>query len=242
MEEIRRETGNGDVHLFTCDLSSQADIRRVAAEFLGRYDRLHVLVNNAGAINGDRALTVDGIERTFATNHLAYFLLTNLLRGALEAAAPARVVNVASLAHRSARLDFENLEFARRSYVPMQVYGASKLANVVWSEELARRLEGTGVTSNSLHPGVIASNFGATGPGWMRLGVKLIRPFLTTSEKGADTSLYLASSPDVEKVTGKYFEKRKPVTPGKGARDPEVGRRLWEASEAMVAKSATAAA
>jgi NAD(P)-dependent dehydrogenase (short-subunit alcohol dehydrogenase family) len=240
--EIARATGNEDVHLLTCDLASQADVRRLAAGFRGRFDRLHVLVNNAGAVFGERSLTVDGIERTFATNHLAYFLLTQLLLDPLKAAAPARVVSVASVVHQTARLDFSDLEYARRPYVPLEVYGATKLANVAWSAELARRLQGTGVTANSLHPGVFASHFGDSGPGWMRFGVKLVRPFITSSDKAAETTVYLASSPEVEGVTGKYFVKKRPAPTGKGAEDPELGRRLWAVSEEMVARSAAAAA
>lgn len=242
VEEIRGETGNGDVHLLTGDLSSQADVRRLAAEFRQKYDRLHVLVNNAGAVLAERKVTADGVEATFATNHLGYFLLTDLLLDVIKASAPARIVSVASELHRSAKLDFDDLQYERRPYGSMEVYGASKLANVLWSAELARRLEGTGVTANSLHPGVIASNFGQTGPGWMRFGLKLVRPFLITSEKGAETSLYLATSPEVEKVTGKYFDKKKERAPGERARDAEAGRRLWAASEALVAKSAAASA
>ena len=242
VDEIRRETGNGNVDLLVCDLSSQADVRKLAAAFLARHDRLHVLVNNAGAILGQRLVTVDGLEATFATNHLAYFLLTDLLLGALQAAAPARIVSVASEAHRQSSLDLDDLQFERRAYAPMAAYGASKLANILWSAELARRLEGQGVTANSLHPGVIASNFGDSGPGWMRFGVKLIRPLLTTPEKGARTSLHLATSPDVEGVTGKYFDNRKPRAPNRAATDPETMRRLWEISEKLVAKSAPAAA
>jgi NAD(P)-dependent dehydrogenase (short-subunit alcohol dehydrogenase family) len=236
VEEIRRETGNGDVHLRICDVSSQADIRRFVAGYRETYDRLHVLVNNAGAVFGERTLTVDGIERTIATNHLGYFLLTELLLDVLKASAPARVVSVASTAHRGASLDLDDLQFERRAYTSLGVYGASKLANVIWSAELARRLEGSGVTANSLHPGVIASNFGASGPGWMQLGVKLIRPFLISSEKGAETSIYLASSPQVEKETGKYFDKKKAIAPDRRAGDLELRRRLWAISEELTAE------
>jgi NAD(P)-dependent dehydrogenase (short-subunit alcohol dehydrogenase family) len=242
VEEIRRSTGNDRVELLLGDLSSQADVRRLAAAFLGKHDRLHLLVNNAGAVMSEMRLTVDGVESTFATNHLAYFLLTDLLLGALRAAAPARIVSVSSMAHRNADLDLDDLLYQKRRFVPLSVYGASKLANVIWSHEVAKRLEGTGVTANCLHPGVVASNFGDSGPGWMRFGVKLIRPFLITPEKGAATSIYLATSPDVEKVTGKYFDKKKPVAYDKRADDPAIRRRLWEISEQLVAASAKAAA
>ena len=241
VDAIRRETGNADVELLVADLSSQAAIRRLAAEYRSRHDRLHVLVNNAGVVLGEHAVTVDGLERTFATNHLAYFLLTNLLLDVLLASAPARVVSVSSDVHRSSVLDFDDLQFERRGYAPMAVYNASKLANVLWGAELARRVEGRGVTSNTLHPGVVASNLGQSGPGWMRIGVKLLRPLLLSEDKGAETSIHLATSPDVEGVTGKYFIKKKAVLPSAQARDADVARRLWDASEALTAGSAASA-
>jgi NAD(P)-dependent dehydrogenase (short-subunit alcohol dehydrogenase family) len=238
--EIRQASGNQDVHLLLCDFSSQASIRKLAAAFKAKHDRLHVLVNNAGAILGEKRVTEDAVEGTLATNHLGYFLLTELLLDVLKASAPARIVSVASEAHKTG-IDLEDLNFERRAYAPMGAYGASKLANIAWSAELARRLEGTGVTANSLHPGVIASSFGQSGPGWMRFGVKLVAPLLSSPEKGAATTLYLATSPAVEGVTGKYFKDKKPVKPSRQASDPETGRRLWALSEALVAKSAPAA-
>jgi NAD(P)-dependent dehydrogenase (short-subunit alcohol dehydrogenase family) len=174
-------------------------------------------------------------------NHLAYFLLTNLLLDVLKASAPARVIGVSSDVHRGARLDFDDLQFERRRYVPMQAYAQSKLANVVWSAELARRFAGTKVTSNALHPGVIASNFGASGPGWMRFGVKLIAPILTSSEKGAETTIHVATSPDLEEVTGKYFEKKKPSEPSAVAHDASTRSRLWAISEELTSRTAAAA-
>jgi NAD(P)-dependent dehydrogenase (short-subunit alcohol dehydrogenase family) len=242
VEEIRRGTGNDRVEVLLGDLSSQADVRRIAAAFLGKHDRLHLLVNNAGAVVDELRVTADGVEQTFAMNHLAYFLLTDLLLGALRAAAPSRIVSVSSAAHRNADLDLDDLLYKKRRFVALPVYGTSKLANVIWSHEIAKRLEGTGVTANCLHPGVIASNFGDSGPGWMRWGVKLIRPFLIGPEKGAETSIYLATSPEVEKVTGKYFDKKKPAAYDKRADDPAIRRRLWEISEQLVAASAKAAA
>ncbi len=242
VDEIKKATGNESVSLLVGDLSSQADIRRIAAAFLKDHDRLHVLVNNAGTMAPERRLTADGVEATFATNQIAYFLLTDLLLGALKAAAPSRVVSVASTVHKGADLDLDDLGYDRRSFASMSVYGATKLANVLWSAELARRLEGTGVTANCLHPGVIASGLANAGPGWMRIGIKLISPFLLSPDKGAETSLYLATSPDVEKVTGKYFDKKKPVPTDARADDPEIRRRLWEICEKMVEKSAAAAA
>jgi NAD(P)-dependent dehydrogenase (short-subunit alcohol dehydrogenase family) len=240
--EIRRDTKNDRVEVLRGDLSSQADIRRVAAAFLAKHDRLHLLVNNAGTMAPELRLTRDGVESTLATNHLAYFLLTDLLLGALRAAAPARIVSVASTVHIGADLDLGDLKYERRSFAPMKVYSASKLANVIWSAELSSRIEGSGVTANCLHPGVIASGLPASGPGWMRWGFKLITPFLLTPEKGAETSLYLATSAEVEKVTGKYFDKKKPVPTDPRADDPAIRRRLWEISEKLVAASATTAA
>ena len=240
--EIKQASGNHDVHLLLCDFSSQSSIRKLAAAYRAEHDRLHVLVNNAGAILGERRVTEDGVEGTFATNHIGYFLLTNLLLDVIEASAPARIVNVASEAHHTTNLDFDDLQYERRSYSPMGAYGASKLANIAWSAELARRHEGKGVTANSLHPGVIASNFGQSGPGWMRFGMKLVAPLLTHPAKGAATALYLATSPDVEGVTGKYWKNKKAVTPNRQARDPETGRRLWDVSKALVEKSAAKAA
>lgn len=240
--EIKQLSGNPDVHPLLCDFSSQASIRKLAGAYRQKHDRLHLLVNNAGAILGERRMTEDGVEATFATNHLGYFLLTDLLLDVLKASAPARIVNVASDAHRTTGLDFDDIHFERRRYVPLAAYAASKLANIAWSAELARRLEGTGVTSNSLHPGVIASNFGQSGPGWMRFGAKLVAPLLMSPEKGARTTLYLATSPEVEGVTGKYWKSKKAISPSRQAQDPDTARRLWELSEALVAKSAAKAA
>jgi NAD(P)-dependent dehydrogenase (short-subunit alcohol dehydrogenase family) len=240
--EIRQATGNDAVEALLCDVSSQAAVRKLAADYRAKHDRLDVLVNNAGAILGERKTTADGIEATFATNHLAYFLLTELLLDLLRASAPARVVSVASDAHRSTKLDLDDPQYERRPYASMSSYGASKLANILWSAELARRLEGSGVTANALHPGVIASNFGQSGPGWMRFGVKLFAPLLSSPENGARTTLHLATSPEVEGITGKYWKDSKPAKPSAAAQDMAAAKRLWEISEALVAKSAARAA
>jgi NAD(P)-dependent dehydrogenase (short-subunit alcohol dehydrogenase family) len=238
--EIQARTGNRDVSLLLCDFSSQADVRRVAAEFREKHDALHVLVNNAGAVLGEHRITPDGLEATFATNHMGYFLLTTQLLDLLVASAPARVVSVASDAHQWGGLDLDDLRWERRRYVPMQAYGASKLANVLFAAELARRLAGKGVTSNSLHPGVIASNFGQSGPAWVRFGVSLLKPLLTTPEKGAATSLHLATSAEVEGITGKYWKNKKVVRASRTAQDEALARRLWEVSEQLAQKSAAA--
>jgi len=232
--EIARATGNHDVALLLADLSSQAAVRQLAREFLATGRPLHVLINNAGVVNLRRESSVDGIEITFAVNHLAYFLLTLLLIPRLKESAPARIVNVASDAHAQAggRLDFEDLE-SRKSYSVMRVYGKSKLANILFTRELARRLEGTGVTANCLHPGFVGSNFAKNNGAIASLVMTLLRPFARTPEKGAETAVYLASSPELEGVSGQYFVDRRPRQPKDFARNDDDARRLWEASEHM---------
>ena len=231
--EIGRAGGGAPVELLVGDLSSQQDVRRIAAEALARHDRLDVLVNNAGAVYAERELTVDGLERTFAVNHLAYFLLTVLLRPALERAPAARVVSVSSDAHRGVRrLDFDNLQGERR-YRGMLAYCQSKLANVLFTRELARRLRDTRVTANALHPGLVASNFGHNNRGALSVLFTLARPFSIGPERGARTSIYLASSPEVAGVTGEYFVRRRRRRPSAGARDDDAARRLWALSESL---------
>jgi NAD(P)-dependent dehydrogenase (short-subunit alcohol dehydrogenase family) len=199
--------------------------------------RLDVLVNNAGLMRSERSVTVDGYEATFAINHLGPFLLTNLLLDRLTASAPARVVNVASTAHSAARkgIPFDDLQ-SQKHYKPMRVYGASKLANILFTSELARRTRGSGLTANSLHPGTVRTGYGADGDarGLLALGIKIGGPLFLSPAKGARTSVYLASSPEVEGVTGKYFVKCKERKPRAQARDPEAATRLWQVSAAMV--------
>jgi NAD(P)-dependent dehydrogenase (short-subunit alcohol dehydrogenase family) len=240
--QIRGTTGNAAVEFLLADLSSQAEIRRLAAEFPARYPRLDVLVNNAGGMFLTRQESVDGIELTLALNHLAYFLLTNLLLDRLKSSAPARVVSVSSDAHRMVRrFDFDDPQ-RRKRYRGFAVYGESKLANVLFSSELARRLAGTGVTSNALHPGFVASNF-FSAPGMRPLLGRLMglasRVFAISPDEGAKTSIYLASAPEVEGVTGGYFERSKPAEPSPAARDAEAARRLWQLSEEVTRASAT---
>ncbi len=227
---IRQETGNDDVEALVADLAQLSEVRRLAGEFRERYDRLHVLINNAGALFAPRLETAEGIERTWALNHLAYFLLTNLLIDPLKAAAPSRVVCVASDAHRTVSgLDWEDLE-GRRRYQPFRAYSQSKLANILFARELARRLEGTGVTANALHPGFVATNF-FTGNGWLGVAMRLgAAVFAIQPEKGAETSIYLASSPEVEGISGRYFEKCRDARPSKAALDDDAARRLWDVS------------
>jgi len=229
---LRHRTGRDDALLLRADLSSLKEVRRLADEVLARADRLHVLVNNAGVTLLQRRLTADGLEATFATNHLAYFLLTGLLLPRLRESAPARIVNVASDAHRFGRLDLSDLQ-NERSYRAMRVYGQSKTANILFTQELARRLTGSGVSANALHPGGIRSNLGRSEGKALELVRKLVGLFLKSPEEGARTSLYLACSPEVEGVTGRYFAKCRERRPAAHARDPELARRLWERSEEL---------
>jgi NAD(P)-dependent dehydrogenase (short-subunit alcohol dehydrogenase family) len=232
--DIEAATGSREVELVVADLSSQAEVRRAAAEVRSRHGRLHVLVNNAGVYVPERHVTVDGFEETFAVNHLASFLLTAELIDLLRSSAPARIVNVSSEAHRHARMQWDDLQFAQRPYRAWRAYGQSKLANVLFTYELARRLEGTGVTANALHPGVVGSGFGQTYGGAMSFLVKLARPFLLTPEQGAATTVYLASSPEVEGVTGKYFAKCRPVRSSEWSYCEKAQKKLWALSEEMV--------
>lgn len=238
-DEIVRRSGNSDVEVMSLDLASFRSIRSFAADVLDRFDRLDVLVDNAGLIHRQRTETEDGFETTFGVNHLGHFLLTTVLLERLQASAPARVVVVASDAHKGARqgLDFDDLQSTAR-YRWGKAYSKSKLANIYFARELAHRLEGSGVTSNSLHPGFVRSDFGRGGDlgpvyGW---GIKyLAGPFAISPEKGARTTIYLASSPEVGGVSGGYFYKCKPATPSAVAQDDDAARRLWDASEQLVA-------
>jgi NAD(P)-dependent dehydrogenase (short-subunit alcohol dehydrogenase family) len=232
-EEAAREiraAGGGQVHVFVSDLSSQAEVRRLAGEVTESLSRIDVLVNNAGGFWNTRHVTADGLERTFAVNHLAPFLLTSLLLGRLTHGAPARVVTVASNAHASGRLDFDDLQ-GERSYSGARAYSQSKLANVVFTYELARRLQGTAVTANALHPGVVRTSFGAGDPsGVQRLLVPVMRPFMKSPARGAATSIHLASAPDLEQVTGRYFAASKPRRSAPRSYDQAAAARLWQVS------------
>jgi NAD(P)-dependent dehydrogenase (short-subunit alcohol dehydrogenase family) len=232
--EIRVASGNNNVDALLADLSSQQDVRRIAGEFKSRYPHLHVLLNNAGGTFTTRQLSVDGIEMTFALNHLAYFLLTNLLLDTLKASAPARIINVSSDAHSGGKIDFDNLQ-GELSYSGFGPYGNSKLANILFTTELARRLEGTGVTVNALHPGLVNTGFGKNNPGLLMKIMGAIIPLIARSpEKGAKTSVYLASSPEVQNISGKYFVDCKVTQPAPQAADRAVARKLWDVSAGMV--------
>ena len=225
-----RAAGGGQVDVFVADLSSRSEVRRLAAEVLQRLPRLDVLINNVGGYWNTRRVTADGLEHTFALNHLAPFLLTNLLLDRLKDTAPARVVTVSSHAHAGGRMDFDDLQGAR-SYSGARAYNQSKLANVLFTYELARRLRGTSVTANALHPGVVRTSFGAEGPaGVQRLLVPLIRPFMKSPAQGAATSIHLASAPELEEVTGRYFANSAPRTSSGPSYDQAAASRLWRMS------------
>jgi retinol dehydrogenase-14 len=208
-------------------------VRRLAGEVLDAYPRLDVLINNVGGFWAHRHVTADGLEHTFALNHLAPFLLTHLLLHRLTASAPARVVTVSSGAHATGRIDFDDLQGSAR-YSGQRAYNASKLANVMFTYELARRLNGTGVTATVLHPGVVRTDFGAEDQAGVKVILPLVRPFLKTPAAGAATTVYLASSAQVDGVTGRYFANRKPKTSAKASYDTAAAARLWQASADLV--------
>jgi len=229
LASIRESTGNADLHLVLADLSAQASIRQLAKELVARWPRLHVLVNNAGVVETRRRLTADGIETVFAVNHLSYYLLTRLLLNRLQESAPARVVNVSSDAHRFAKLDWENLQ-GEKGWGFMRQYGLSKLCNILFTQELAKRIAGSGVTVNALHPGAVGTRLGQNNGAWAKALTLLLRPFFLTPAQGAETSIYLASSPDVEGVSGGYFVKRRRQAPTPEASNPGNAAQLWELS------------
>ncbi|MCS4538977.1 MAG: SDR family oxidoreductase [Thaumarchaeota archaeon] len=228
MNEIIQKSGNQKVSLMIADLSSQNAIRKLANDLTTNHDKLHVLVNNAGVFLAKRRLTEDGLEMTFAANYLAPFLLTNLLLPTLKASAPSRIVTVASTAHYGATIDFDNLQ-GERGYSGFTAYSRSKLADIMFTYELARRIEGNNVTANCLHPGVVRTNLGKNNWWMFRLALTLFAPFLPSPEGGARTSIYLATSRDVEGVTGKYFVKEKEAK-SKASYDEGVSERLWDVS------------
>jgi NAD(P)-dependent dehydrogenase (short-subunit alcohol dehydrogenase family) len=235
-DEIVSKTRNENVDLMIADLSELKQIRRLAADFKAKYPRLHTLVNNAGSYNGKRTLTSDGYETTFAVNHLGYFLLTVELLDLLKSSAPARVVNVASEAHRNSHINFDDLNL-ENGYSGWKAYAQSKLANVLFTYELARRLQGTGATANCMHPGFVGTNIFNNVRGVGGLIMRLVTPFMRTPEKGADTIIWLASSPEVEGITGRYFIDRKDRTSNPESYNAAIAARLWEVSERMVLAS-----
>jgi NAD(P)-dependent dehydrogenase (short-subunit alcohol dehydrogenase family) len=239
-EWIGREADTKEVAFLLADLSSLAEVRKLAREFKARYSRLDVLVNNAGAIFTRRETSVDGFERTWALNHLSYFLLTQELLDLLKASAPARIVNVASTMHTGGVIDFDDLQ-GKKSYGGIRAYSQSKLANVLFTYALARRLEGSGVTANCLHPGGVATGFGQNRPGALKLLLRLAKPFLITPEQGAATSIHLASSPELEGVSGQYFAKCKPARSSAASHDEALQERLWALSLRQIGQDGAAA-
>src|SRR5438445_472673 len=214
------------------DLSRMAEVKRVAAEIVTAEPRIDVLINNAGALFSHRQVTSDGLELTFATNHMSYFILTHGLRDRLRAAVTARVVNVASDAHKGEKLDFDDLQSAN-GYRGLHVYGRSKLCNILYTRDLARRWEGSGVTASSLHPGFVSTRFGNQSGGMLSFAVRAAKAFAISPEKGAETIVYLASSDEVAKANGLYYYKCKPATPTKEAQSDDSARRLWQESEKL---------
>ena len=221
------QSGAGVTHsIYYGDLSRISETKRVAAEIAAAEPRIDVLINNAGALFGTRQVTADNLEQTFATNHMAYFVLTLGLRESLFAASPARVVSTASAAHQGYTLDFDDLQ-AAKGYSAIKAYGRSKLCNILFTRELARRWSGKGVTANCLHPGFVASRFGDGSGGLLSRVVRVAKVFAISPEKGAQTIVYLASSPDVGAISGEYFYKCRPATPTAGGRDDAAAKRLW---------------
>jgi len=227
-DEIRNETGNNQVDLMIADLSSLESVRKLAKDYTGSHDKLHVLVNNAGTILGKRNVTSEGLEETFVANYLSHFLLTNLLLDVLKKSAPSRIVNVSSDAHFNGHIEFDDLQ-GERKYGAMNSYCQSKLAQVLFTYALADRLKGTGVTVNVLHPGAVRTHWGDKA-GALGIGIKIARPFMIGPEKGAETPFYLASSKEVEGVSGKFFASKKERKSSEESYKKEESEKLWEVS------------
>lgn len=234
LAELKAASGNGELDAIVQDLSALAGVRAVAAEIKARRSRLDVLVNNAGAVFMDRRISADGFEMTFALNHLAYFQLTLLLLDLLKATPGARVVSTSSNAHTMGRMDLENLVRREKGYSAYGAYGDSKLANILFTRELARRLAGAGVTANCFHPGWVSTGFALNNDGLFAKLVKVVAPpFARSPEKGAETLLWLATSPEAAAINGEYFHDKRTRWPSKLGRDPELAARLWRLSESL---------
>lgn len=239
VKEIKEKSGNEKVSYLLADLSIQKEVKNLAEEFKQKFDRLDVLVNNAGLLMHKKELTPDNLEYSFATNHMAYFILTNLLLDLLKKSAPSRIVSVASEAHRMGDLDFDDINFEKHSYSPWKAYGKSKLNNILFTYELADRLKGTGVTANCLHPGVVNTGFTFIDIPIVKPIVEaIVKPFLLTPEKGAETQIYLATSEEVNGVTGKYFSKKRSTPSSTNSHSKEAQKKLWELSEKLSGLSA----
>jgi NAD(P)-dependent dehydrogenase (short-subunit alcohol dehydrogenase family) len=239
--ELRRRSPGARVGVLAGDLSRMSEVRRIATEFRATHARLDVLANNAGALFARREETPEGLERTLALNHLAYFVLTEELLPVLGASAPSRIVNVSSDAHVGMGLDLDDLNYTHGRYRPFVAYGRSKLMNILFTRELARRLEGTRVTANAMHPGFVRSGFGQNTPGVLAKLIKVGQVFARTPERGARTLVYLATSPEVEGVSGKYFHDERESRTSPAARDMGVARRLWDVSMQLAGPAVAAA-
>ena len=235
MREVREMTGNSNLDMIACDLASLDTVRRAAAAFVASYDRLDVLANNAGIISGKRTQTADGFESIFAVNHLSHFVLTNLLLDKLKASVPSRVVVTSSYSQFRGHMDFDDL-MAEGSFRSWAAYGQSKLANALFTFELARRLAGSGVTVNCFHPGAVRTNIGSGMGRAATLAYSVASRFLISPERGAETLVYLASSPEVEGITGKYFFEKQATESSPESMDQIEAQRLWEVSGRLTAK------
>lgn len=233
-KEIMAAIGSSSVDLLLADLSSQQSVRQLAQDFKAKYQRLHVLVNNAGGVFMSRSVSIDGIEYSLAFNHLAPFLLTHLLLDVLKASAPARIVNVTTRLFANSAIHFDDLQFEKRRYSGFQAYTETKLGNILFTYELAPKLQGTDVTVNCVHPGIFKSNFGSQGmPAFMRILSALSRPFMATAEQAAARVLYVATAPELEGVSGKYYADKKELTSPKQSYDEAAQERLWQVSEQL---------
>ncbi len=237
--DVSQRSGSKKVSLLTCDFSSQANIRKLADAYRAAHTRLDILVNNAGGVNKDRKVTVDGIEQTFAVNHLGYFLLTNLLLDLVEKSAPARIVNVASTGHYGGDLDFDDMGYEKGGYSIMRAYRRSKLANVLFTRELSKRVAGKGVTVTSLHPGAVATNIWAGAPGWAQPILSVAKGlFMISPEEGGKRVAYLATSPELEGKSGGYYDANRERAPAKLAQDEGLATRLWTESARLTGLTA----
>ncbi len=234
LKDVKARSGSEKVRLLLCDFSSQAGVRALAAVYRAENSRLDILVNNAGTICRERILTEDGLEQTFAVNHLGYFLLTNLLLDLLEKSAPSRAVVVSSGGHVRGKIDFENLQYENGGFSAIKSYYRSKLANVLFSNRLSSLLEGKGVTVNSMHPGVVLTNFWSKAPAIPRPIFAVYKLFLISAEQGGDRIVYLATSPEVEGKSGGYYKNNRCIDPSRTAQDEALAARLWEVSATLV--------
>ncbi len=234
LKAVRTSSGNNSVELMLCDLGSLKSVRDFCSEFKSKYQRLNVLINNAGIILPGYHQTTDGYELQFGVNHLGHFLLTKELLSLLLAAAPARIINVASGAHKIGKIHFEDVNL-KKNYTVWRAYAQSKLANILFTYELAKKLQGTGVTVNCLHPGAVATSMGINrDTGFGTFITRMLRPFFQTSEKGSETAVYLAVSHDIEGISGKYFYRKKSVPSSKRSYDKIAAEKLWDLSEKIV--------